>query len=841
MRQPLFFITLFYICGITAAELFNYFPFSTLVITILILIIIYYINRYAGKPLVVPLLIIVITISFGFFYMHLTSRIPTDDISNFASGEKITITGTVDEPVTRYTQRVVATLKASTILNGNNEKPVSGRVRLTIYDPETDLDYGDAIRFTGRLKKIRGFKNPGMFDYAAYVSRKGIRSSVSTGKKEGIEKIGEQGNPVFKTIYGWREKIRLSIVHGLSERSSSVLQAMIIGTTGDLTPEVRDKFAAAGVTHILSISGSHLGFVTFLTFFITRYLLTHVPYRLFLFMTLHATPSKIAALVTMPPIIFYSFLSGGEVATIRSLIMAIVFLLAILIERDDDSISTLAIAALLVLIRDPQGLFDISFQLSYTAVLSMIMTVRMFNDMSDKRNFTKGHRELRRKLILFLLLTVSATASTIPIVAHYFNQLTWTGMLSNPLIIPLAGFTVVPIGLVTSCLGLILNVDVIPLAAINELLMTIFLKMVDIFAGLPLSVIHTPSPDIIFIFFSYLFFTSLFFLKQRWAKTLSVISISLIAVLIACGMFYNHYNETMRATFLDVGQGDSALIELPGRKVMIVDGGGTFSDTFDIGRAVVAPYLWNKGIRSIDYMVLSHPQRDHVEGLIYLLDKFHVGEVWTNGMTSPATYLFDRSIQDKGIRHLKVNNNMEEKHIGGCSVQIINPPLLMPGSHASNSRLINDLSVVMKINCKDNSILFTGDIEKGQIRKIAEGRFVLRTNVIKVPHHGARGSVDNDFISNVMPDIAVISAGYQNSYRHPSTEAISSYKKVDAAIYRTDLDGAVLVTSRNGKTDVITYKDTLLKIISFDGLTSMLNSEFANLTLLMEGCCNGGF
>src|SRR3990172_4706101 len=591
MRRPLVFIAVFYMCGITAAELFSYFPFSTMLITILILIIISCINRLTGKPLLVPLLIMVIAISFGFSYMLLRGRIPADDISNFANGEKMTITGTVAEPAARYAQRVVATLKASTILNGDHEVPVSGRVRLTIYDPEVDLDYGDAIRFTGRLKKVRGFKNPGMFDYAKYISRKGIRAGAGLGKKEGIVKTGEYGNPLLKKIYRWREKIRMSIIHGLSDQSSAVLQAMIIGTTGDLTPELRDKFTAAGVTHILSISGSHLGFVTFLIFFITRYFLTHLPYRFFLRMTLYTTPSKIAAFVTMPPIIFYSFLSGGEIATIRSLIMAIVFLLAILIDRDDDSISTLAIAALLVLIWDPQGLFDISFQLSYTAVLSMIMTVRMFNDMSDKQDITKGQKGWRRKSMLFLMLTVSATASTTPVAAHYFNQITWAGLLSNMIIIPFAGFTVVPVGLATSCLGLILNVDVIPLAQLNELLLTIFLKMVDLFAGLPLSVIHIPSPGIIITFFSYLFLMSLFSLKHRWAKIMFVASISLIAVLIACGLFNKYDDKTMRITFMDVGQGDSALIEFPDRKIMIIDGGGTFSNTFDIGRSVVAPYL----------------------------------------------------------------------------------------------------------------------------------------------------------------------------------------------------------------------------------------------------------
>jgi len=190
---------------------------------------------------------------------------------------------------------------------------------------------------------------------------------------------------------------------------------------------------------------------------------------------------------------------------------------------------------------------------------------------------------------------------------------------------------------------------------------------------------------------------------------------------------------------------------------------------------------------------------------------------------------------------LKVNNNMKEREIGGCSVRILNPPPHITGLHASNPGLNNNLSVVMKITCKDNSILFTGDIEKGQIRKITADRSAVMSNVIKVPHHGARGSVDDNFIASVKPDIAVISAGYQNSYRHPSPEAIYSYNRIGASIYRTDLDGAIILETRNGKTDVITYKDTLLKKIYFDRLTSMLNSEFINLKMVMEGCCNGGF
>jgi competence protein ComEC len=431
------------------------------------------------------------------------------------------------------------------------------------------------------------------------------------------------------------------------------------------------------------------------------------------------------------------------------------------------------------------------------------------------------------------MLTVSSTVSTAPITAHYFNQITWVGLLSNIIIIPYAGFTVVPIGLLTSCLGLILNAGVIPLAMLNELLLNIFLRIVEFFAAFPLSVIHTPSPDIIFIFLLYLFFISLLFLKNRWAKMLSVISISSVAFLAGYSLFSKGDNDAMRITFLDVGQGDSALIEFPGREIMIVDGGGTFSDTFDIGRSVVAPYLWNKGVRTIDYMVLSHPQTDHAEGLVYLLDNFHVGEVWTNGMKSPATYSFDRIIESRRIRHLKVNRNMEDKMIGGCSVHILNPPLLLSESQISNSKLSNDLSVVMRIPCKDKSFLFTGDIEAGRMREISSNNSLIRSTVIKVPHHGSKGSVEHGFIDAVSPYIAVISAGYQNSYHHPSPEVIVAYRETGANIFRTDMDGAVILETENGKTVIKTYEDTVLTKVSFDSLLSMLKTELRNLKMAM--------
>ncbi|MBI5755425.1 MAG: DNA internalization-related competence protein ComEC/Rec2, partial [Nitrospirae bacterium] len=777
----------------------------------------------------------VIAAGAGFFYMLYDSRVPPDDVSHYATGEKVTLTGMVDEPARFSSKKVTANVRALKIFKGEEGLPVSGRVKVTVYDPDMELNYGDIIQFTGRLKIIRGFKNPGLFDYSGYVAREGFRAGVGIGKKENITKTGTGGSRFLRKIYQWREEIRLSITRGLSGPSSGILQAMAIGATGDLTTEVRDKFTAAGVTHILSISGSHLGFVSLLIFFMIRYTLIYLPYRILLRLSLYMIPSKIAALCTFIPLIFYTLLSGGEIATVRSLIMALVYLTAILIERDDDAINTLVIAALLVLLWDPQALFDISFQLSYMAVFSMIMVVERFHKKEGEEAPGRWKR-YSDKFILFLLLTLGATISTAPIVACYYNQMAWAGVISNMIIVPFVGFIVLPVGLFSSFLALIWHADVLPLAWLNDLLLGLLYRIVELFARFPWSVVYTPSPGIILIIVIYMFILSLLFIRYRWAKIALPLSIFLLTFDLGCSPMIRDKGGLMRVTFMDVGQGDSSFIEFPDGKVMVIDGGGTFSETFDIGRSVVAPYLWNAGIRNIDYMVLSHPQLDHMEGLIYLLDKFPVGEVWTNGIGSGASYSFDSIVQGKGIRHVSVYRGMKEMIVGGCRIRFLNSPLLKGGKGEKS----NNLSVVMRLACKDISFLFTGDIEAEAMREIAAGNAILHSTVIKVPHHGARGSVEEGFISAAAPGAAVISAGYQNSYHHPSPEAISAYQRGGASIYRTDLDGAVIVEVRNGKREIKTYKDMAVEKADLNNFSSTLTTELSNLKKIMEGYRHGG-
>lgn len=828
MRRPLIPFTACYIYGIVVAEWFRYFPVTVVLASLLLLAAVIYFSRAIcgeiGRAKYALLGVIIMAAVTGFSYKLYATRIPPDDISRYATGEKVTVLGMVDGPPEFSAKKVVARIHALKILKGEEGLPVSGRVRVTVYDPEAVLGYGDMITLTGRLKRIRGFKNPGLFDYAGYVAREGIRTSMGIGKKENMTKIGTGGNPLLKMIYRWREEIRLSIARGLSGPSSAILQAMVVGATGDLTPEIRDRFTAAGVTHILSVSGSHLGFVVFLTFVAIRHALIHLPYRILLKISIHTTPSKIAALGTIPPVIFYTLLSGGAIATVRSLIMALVFLTAILIEREGDALNTLVVAALLVLLWNPQALFDISFQLSYMAVLSMILVMKRLYK-SEEEGAPDFWKRCWKRFKPLLLLTLGASLSTAPIVAHYYNQITWVGLISNLLVVPYVGFAVLPAGLLSGFLSLIGHAGVLPLAWLNELLAGLLYRMVEFFSRFPLSVIYTHSPGIPLISSFYLLLAALFFLRDRWAKRALLPIISMTILSLGCVALAGDKAGKVRVTFLDVGQGDSALIEFQDGKVMLIDGGGTFSETFDIGRSVVAPYLWNKGIRKIDHVVATHPQLDHVEGLAYIVEKFHVGEVWTNGMQGAAARDFDRIVRNKRIRSVAVHRGMEERSIGGCGVTFLNPPD-HPGEKGWKS---NDLSIVIRLACKDLSLLFTSDIERRAMREIAAGAKHLASAVIKVPHHGSRGSVEEHFIDAVNPDIAVISAGYQNSYRHPSPEALSAYEKARAAIYRTDRDGAVMIEAKDGRIRVRTYEEMALREVEWRNPGTLFMTEISNL------------
>ncbi|MBI5181549.1 MAG: MBL fold metallo-hydrolase [Nitrospirae bacterium] len=288
-------------------------------------------------------------------------------------------------------------------------------------------------------------------------------------------------------------------------------------------------------------------------------------------------------------------------------------------------------------------------------------------------------------------------------------------------------------------------------------------------------------------------------------------------------------DNSFKVTFLDVGQGDSAVIEFSDKKVMVIDGGGIMSETFDIGRAVLAPYLWDSGIYTIDYLVLTHPQLDHVGGFPYLLEKMRIKEVWENGDKgeSIAYRRFAGLIKKKSVLQ-KTELSEMKADIRDVKVWVIRERERVRGRDS-----VNDRSIVLKISNVAHSLLFTADIEKGAQKALLKYDGI-KSNIIKVPHHGAKSSFNEDFIKAVNPRIAVISVGYQNRYRHPSPEHIEAYEKIGAKIFRTDRDGAIIVNINDNKINIKAYAETRLRRIDISSkLLRILKAECENIHKLI--------
>ena len=257
-------------------------------------------------------------------------------------------------------------------------------------------------------------------------------------------------------------------------------------------------------------------------------------------------------------------------------------------------------------------------------------------------------------------------------------------------------------------------------------------------------------------------------------------------------------DHMVRVTFLDVGHGDSTVVELPNGQVMLIDGGATH-DRLDMGRGVVAPYLWNRGIRRIDHVVGSHPQLDHVGGLAWIVDHFPITHFWTNGLVRGETFWkrLEASLEQANLVADVAREGMTMWAAAGCEMRVLNPSQEMAALYARRSnvdaRELNNSSIVLLLICGARSFLFAADIERDGLSALLQRNDLRVISVMKVPHHGARSSLDPRWVDVTRPEVAVFSVGAFNPYRHPARDVVAAYRHAQGRILRTDQDGAVWV------------------------------------------------
>jgi len=292
--------------------------------------------------------------------------------------------------------------------------------------------------------------------------------------------------------------------------------------------------------------------------------------------------------------------------------------------------------------------------------------------------------------------------------------------------------------------------------------------------------------------------------------------------------------DHFRVTFLDVGQGDSAVIELPDGQVVLIDGGATY-ERFDMGRAVVAPFLWNRGIRTIDQVIGTHPQLDHVGGLAWVVRHFVVKQYWGSGETREE--LFYRRLQEslvtQGLQEGVVSEGQEIVSSGPCRLVVLNPKrdgyLAMPSheSHAGGHAL-NNRSVVTRLTCGNHTMLFAADVEDTGLLRMSRSPFHSPVEVLKVPHHGAVSSLNYAWLASLHPQYAVFSAGRHNSYRHPAEAVLDAYKSEGSTVLRTDHDGGVWFTGRASGDTLHVHRTSEWMLQPTNSVSCLLPCEKAN-------------
>jgi competence protein ComEC len=400
---------------------------------------------------------------------------------------------------------------------------------------------------------------------------------------------------------------------------------------------------------------------------------------------------------------------------------------------------------------------------------------------------------------------------TSPIVAFHFHRVSTIGLISNTIIIPIIGLGVLPLGLFSLPLILVFPSGGALLVQAAAALAHVGIRAMELIASLPFAARYLPGPTMLEMILIYTFIASLLWLKRQPIKKLAL---ALILVLALIDFSYwglrGYATNELKATFLDVGQGDCTLVEFPHGKRMLIDGGGLYGD-FDVGENVVAPFLWKRRILKVDYLVLSHPQPDHYKGLLFIAQHFGPCEFWHNGMTSAASSYEEliKVINDKGITMVKVEDGYV-RSMGGAWVEILHPDEgWMPGGERKRG-WTNNNSLVLRIAFGENRLLFTGDIEKEAESRLLRDDKQLGAQVLKVPHHGSKSSSTYYFVDEVSPQYAIFSLGYKNIYHFPSMRIVRRYEELSSQILRTDLDGAVTVTSDGKELQVKTYEGTMI-------------------------------
>lgn len=639
----------------------------------------------------------------------------------------------------------------------------------------------DSIQISMVLEQPSPPRNPGAFHYQQYLFRQQIHW---IGKIDGWKPIVQAPDSFhFRT---WLDRLQVELSQKIdtlfSEKHAGLMKGMLLGQREQVDEEVEENYQLLGIVHILSISGLHVGVLVGCLYVALKWI--------------GLTREK-AALVTLCVLPIYALLVGAGVPVIRASIMGGLALLAVYLNKWKDMTSFLAISLLMQLLWNPYQWLEVGFQLSYLVTVALIIGVESLTDRLP------GRWDWLRSTIA---VTLIAQAVSFPVLIWHFQQFSFLSWLANLLFVPVLSLLVLPIGMGSLFLSAINQVLAGWLAQCVSLLLDGIAEGIELFMMWKWA--HTtwvpPSLLWILLYTGVLIYVWVVWVQAKFSdqKHRLLSSGLLVALLVCAHQAHLWGREETRITFLDVGQGDAIIIETKEGKVILVDGGGSISyakekwqhrsQSYEVGKKVLVPYLAYRGIREIDQLILTHGDADHIGGLLAVVERFPIKQVIRNPHPprSPLEVLLVKALKEEGVPMGTIPPGRGWQLEPGISWQFLHPN---SKQLLSDGKQTNEDSVVVLLQVYGVKFLLTGDIEKKAEQYLLTHWDLPTVDVLKVAHHGSRTSTHEPWLQITQPKHAVISVGKQNRFGHPTLDVLQRLEQHQVHVWRTDQQGAISI------------------------------------------------
>ncbi len=711
------------------------------------------------------------------FSLRLAQKsLPSDHLYSLRRQGRTDVEGRVVSMPRRGFRGASYELKVHRCRLGRSWRECRGRVRLYLYDGDELLAPGEMVRVSGKLGLPARALNPGQFDYRRYLANGGIHQELRAAALSCRRLQGDWLTSLGRRLLRLRLAAEQALDDSLGRETARPMKAFLFGEKSELEPSERDDFNRTGIAHVLAVSGLHVGLVLGFFYFALRLL---------------RCPLRWAMLGALFCAVLYTLSTGAGLPAIRATLMAAVAVLSFLFGRESDLFSAVLLVGLFFLLLNPGSLYLAGFQLSFLATLGIIALAPRLEKRLD---FIPG-----RYLRSLAAVAVSAQLSVLPLTAYHFHLVAPVGFLFNLLVVPLLSVALA-LGFVTMLLCVAAPFLAQVFGASGGLAASLLLRSSKLCAALPGGYFHLPSPMPITVAAYYLLLFSLagYLFSSRRGRVL------LLALLLLClnGELVRSWQRAPRGelevSFIAVGQGDAALLRRRGGGAMLIDCGR--GPPADAGSRVIAPFLWEMGVRRLDAVVLSHADYDHVGGLRYLLRNFKVASVveavGARG-ESKAYRELEGAVEEAGVKRYFAALGQEIGGLGEVKIKVLHPPL---GGYPGDA---NDNSLVFLVESGGFRAFFGGDAGRKVEESLLAALASRRLDVLKVGHHGSSTSTSARFLSAARPRLAVVSCAEREEHKLPNTEVLKSLLFSGARVLRTDKCGMVtVVVGEDGRVEV---------------------------------------